>query len=182
MTSSLVLLTCDQRATGSSMDSHYYQNVDAILSELYTKCLTPVHSNVAPALVLVRPKAIRPQQLVQREQVERDALHNISHSPLFVDRNEGARHPEPLEDEDGFNGETTYVSLGTMVDLFQRTQYEENMFSYPQQRPFPVQMNEAALPRLIKPIASRAVDAARFLLKEENNVNTVHTTPMQVCG
>lgn len=162
-----------------------------------------VHSCVEHAPVLIRPKAVRPVQFVQRGQTETE-VNNVSDnntdncsSPSCLDRDEGARHPEPAEDYDIYNEEETDRYIAIMLDLFsKRSRDEDETTAYTSQRLFPIALTTKDLVQshLIKPIALRAVDVAQNYRKYEGaaypsaqSIQTKKTAAMdislmRVCG
>ena len=97
--------------SSSSAQTLYYYNVDAILSELIRPA-TPKHGNLARPR-LVKPEAIRPQQLVgmgssgsttttmHSGRTGRDHHQKSLTTPfaLLNDRMEGARNPDPIQQQ-----------------------------------------------------------------------------------
>jgi hypothetical protein len=206
------------RNSSSSMVFRYGNNnnhVNSMVGELERPVTPPVRGNLGRhGPVLIRPEAVRPLQLVLREQEVGTATSIIvnnygphpSPSRRFVDRNEGARHPEPAEDGDIINNkmEKTCPSIAILLDLFRkrsRDESEENVHNNAAtQLYFPkatkvdavVHNRMMLLPLLIKPIAMRAVDVAQCYYNFEDTYHpsqsvptknsTVDMTPMRVCG
>jgi hypothetical protein len=193
----LLPVACDHQQQQHSvyMDSslyhfvHYYQNVDAILSEL-ERPVTPKSGNSRahfasrpnPILIMHRPEAFRPQQLILREQDRESAALTVNKSmfpsPSIVDRNEGARHPEPFEDDLLFSdtqphwNKNSLFAPTTLVDCInmelhrKRSREDDDETSISQ--PLFVRMSRdnnnndttVFFPLLIKPMARRAIDVA----------------------
>ena len=94
--------------SSSSAQTLYYYNVDAILSELIRPA-TPKHGNLARPR-LVKPEPIRPQQLVGVTGMNHHHHHGSGSghsrngsdktiSPVLNDRTEGARNPDPTQQQ-----------------------------------------------------------------------------------